>query len=131
MFNARTSATVEKLLRDNVATRSDDILLILKVWEQEGLTLTPEQTIKFRQVSKPETIRRTRQKIQEERYKPDTNIYKARHELAHNTRSTIAKERIAEIDQPQGKCPTCRDTFPSVQHLAAHIIKVHQRKLNV
>ena len=126
MFVPKTSVIVEKLLRDTPATRNDDILLILKVWELEGLNLTPEQKIKFKQVSKPETIRRTRQKIQEERYKPVEAVGQARKELATKTRSTIAKERIAAIDEPRGNCPSCDRVFTTKQHLARHIEKDHK-----
>lgn len=56
---------VETLLRNNERMRSDDKLLILTIWELEGLTLTPEQRQKFWDLPSPETIRRVRQKLQE------------------------------------------------------------------
>lgn len=49
----------------NKLLRANDKMLILSQWRTEGLELTPEQEQKFMQVSSPESIRRTRQKIQE------------------------------------------------------------------
>ena len=57
---------VGKVLRDVPDTRDSDRLLILEVWEREGLILNPIQREQFMQVSSTETIRRVRQKYQEE-----------------------------------------------------------------
>jgi len=48
-------------------TKSSDRLLFLKVWDLQGLKLTPQQQTLFLQVVlSPETISRRRRKIQEE-----------------------------------------------------------------
>lgn len=62
---------VEKVLKDNPATRDNDRLLILKVWKEQHPNLI---NLSFREFSKmyldevfmdTESIRRSRQKIQE------------------------------------------------------------------
>ncbi len=60
------SNKVEAVLRFNSSARSNDRLLMLKVWEGEGLYFSSSQADKFlNKVSSPESIRRTRQKLQE------------------------------------------------------------------
>lgn len=58
------SQTVEKILASDPETRDSDTKLIIRVWELQGLQLTPEQKDKLQNVSNPESIRRNRQKIQ-------------------------------------------------------------------
>lgn len=58
---------VTKTMADHFKTRGNDKLLMLFIWKTEGLVLTEEQaTIFLKCCSSPETIRRTRQKIQAE-----------------------------------------------------------------
>lgn len=59
---------IYKKLEGNAALRQNDKLLCLSVWEDEGLYLSTSQQRKFMEVSSPETIRRTRQKVQEDGY---------------------------------------------------------------
>lgn len=63
---------VEKVLASYPETRSDNRLLLFRVWEQQGLQLTPEQWEMVTHLRQPETIRRTRAKVQndEGRYRP-------------------------------------------------------------
>ena len=56
---------VRSVLRDNKQTRNSDRLLMLKVWETQGLHLTDEQKHTFMKCASSESIRRVRQKIQE------------------------------------------------------------------
>lgn len=53
------------LMESNKLLRANDKMLQLAQWRTEGLELTPHQEQIFMQVSSPESIRRTRQKIQE------------------------------------------------------------------
>lgn len=72
-------ALVKMILRDNPETRGDDLKLLLKVWEFQGLKFNEKQKYMFTRVMNPETIRRTRQKIQElGLYRPTPEIYQAR-----------------------------------------------------
>lgn len=83
-----------RLLSQNEIYRSKDRELILAIWEQEGLVLTEEQKRKFLKVSSPESIRRTRQKIQERgQYLPDANTQKRRKALANQTRQIVREEK--------------------------------------
>jgi hypothetical protein len=59
------SKTVERVLASTPETRDSDTKLIIKVWELQGLCLTPEQQEKLHNVANPESIRRNRQKLQE------------------------------------------------------------------
>ncbi len=56
---------VMQILRDKPETRGDDMKLILEVWTAQGLKLTQEQEHLFHQLMSTETIRRSRQKVQE------------------------------------------------------------------
>lgn len=63
---------VEEVLSRHAETRRDNRLLILRVWEEYGLQLTPAQWETVTRLPQPETIRRTRAKLQNEegRYQP-------------------------------------------------------------
>lgn len=87
--------TVEDILKAYPDTRGNDKLLILKVWEDYNLILTPYQRQKFmsKELPSTETIRRTRQKLQEcGRYMPVKEVQVARQQLAEETRNTIMKQ---------------------------------------
>ena len=55
---------IRKILSEHLETRNDDKELILKVWQAQGLTLSSYQQKLFKRIHSPETIRRTRQKLQ-------------------------------------------------------------------
>jgi hydroxymethylpyrimidine/phosphomethylpyrimidine kinase len=59
---------VMHVLANNVEAREDNLVLQFKTWEEEGLVLTDEQwaVVKCGMLSQPETIRRTRAKLQNE-----------------------------------------------------------------
>lgn len=61
----RLNLIVERLLANSQIYRDSDKHLILAVWRNEGLNLSPEQQTAFMHCSSPESIRRTRQKLQE------------------------------------------------------------------
>lgn len=61
-----TTQLIENILRERTQTRSDDKMLILAVWDQLGLKLTREQIEIFYDLPSTETIRRVRQKFQED-----------------------------------------------------------------
>jgi len=64
-------------------TRNDDFELIFSIWEDNGVILTPEQKQGIRNCPPPETIRRTRQKIQEQgMYQADDKTRNRRKKLA-------------------------------------------------
>jgi len=57
---------IEEVLSEDEASRSSHKRLILKVWERMGLCLDEDQAALFFKMPSPETIRRVRQKFQEE-----------------------------------------------------------------
>lgn len=63
---------VEKFLKESNEARGDDKILMIMVWQFQGLKLTQEQVDYFRvHCLSPESIRRNRQLIQEEgRWRP-------------------------------------------------------------
>lgn len=92
-----TNQTVARILATDYASRNDDKRLILKVWQELGLVLTLEQHELFmsKRIPSPETIRRTRQKLQEEgKFKATETVFNARHELADQVKHEIVQERL-------------------------------------
>jgi hypothetical protein len=65
---------VEQILRDEPKTRDSDKLLLLKVWEEYGLYLSEAQKDKFLHAPSSETVRRVRQKIQEQGKYPANHL---------------------------------------------------------
>lgn len=62
----RASAIIEGVLRDAPASRSSDRELYILVWEKYGFFMSATQKAKFRELPSSETIRRVRQKLQEQ-----------------------------------------------------------------
>jgi hypothetical protein len=82
-------------LARNAATRNSDRLLMLSLWREQGLELTPQQEQKFMEVTSPETIRRERQKIQADGlYQSNDQIRKARAELEVEHRAESINDRF-------------------------------------
>lgn len=61
----KTSDIIKNILGRDRQARNSDKHLLLKVWEHQGLYLTETQRAKFMDVASAESIRRTRQKLQE------------------------------------------------------------------
>ena len=86
---------VEAVLRDSPETRSDDMKLIMAVWDNQGLHLDENQKHIFRMVLPSETITRARRKLQEVgKYRPNDEIYRQRHLLEIEVRNKIGGEHI-------------------------------------
>jgi hypothetical protein len=70
---------VRQALKDNPQARNSDRVLLIQVWHTLGLNLTPDQIRKFLDIPSAETIRRVRQKLQENgEYVATGNIKQAR-----------------------------------------------------
>jgi hypothetical protein len=70
---------VERILEWYPETRNSDKKLLLRYYDQHGLHLTEEQADIFLSIKSPETIRRTRQKIQESgKYPATENVRRTR-----------------------------------------------------
>lgn len=83
---------IEKILNDVPVSRSNDKLLMLMVWEAEGLPMGDvfKRIFLSKQVSSPETIRRVRQKLQEQgKYQAADAVKEARKELEQETRDQL------------------------------------------
>jgi hypothetical protein len=84
----KTSNLVEWALKHDNNTRNNDWDLILKVWHEEGLHLSYQQQDFLKtHCSKPETIRRLRQKFQEQGdYLPSEQVEQVRYQKSVDTR---------------------------------------------
>ena len=58
--------TILRLCKENPELANDDVALMAKIWIEEGWYSNLTLLQNLRRVSKPETIRRTRQKLQAE-----------------------------------------------------------------
>src|ERR1035437_7854235 len=67
---------IKEILKDYPETRDSDKLLILKVWESEGLFLSDDRRDTFLKLTASETIRRSRQRLQEQGYYKSTQRVK-------------------------------------------------------
>jgi hypothetical protein len=107
--------TLESLVRNKLEVdedlRSDDIKLIVAIWEKEGLQLTEDQRKMLAKVHSPESIRRTRQKLQERGMcLPSAAVQKKRKALADRVRQEIREEKLPILfTMPAPK--TCIDPF--------------------
>ena len=87
------SRVVEMCLRDYPETRDSDRKLLVKVWEHCGFYLSEAQRYKFFGIASPESIRRTRQKIQESgKYPASERVSKSR-----RLKSLIVQQNIHTI----------------------------------
>lgn len=62
----KTVQIIKNILGNDRQARNSDRHLMLKVWEWQGLFLSESQRAKFMEVASAESIRRTRQKLQED-----------------------------------------------------------------
>jgi hypothetical protein len=86
----RTKKLVERVLELKPETRDDDKLLMLYVWQMQGLHFSKGQLEAFKKASSPESIRRTRQKLQEEGlYLASPEVEEQRYQMYTETRNAI------------------------------------------
>lgn len=91
---------VESTLAYHEDTRSNDRLLLLRVWEAQGFHLTQSQKNKFMEVSSAESIRRVRQKIQEQgRYPANEYVKKQRKFKAMQIQQMIPKTKPEKVEE--------------------------------
>lgn len=93
-----TSKIVERILRDNPDARNSDKILRYEVWEYQGFRLNDTQKrFYFEKLIDPETIRRTRQKLQERGlYPSDKAVKKRREELAREVSNEMSADKILD-----------------------------------
>ena len=107
---------VIEILEHSQSARNSDKDLILQVWESCGLILDEKQKEIWKNLPSSESIRRTRQKLQElGKYKADHEIIKAREENRKNMEITMLRQRISNPCEvcgeqalyPSRKCNQC------------------------
>lgn len=80
---------VGAVLRDVEDARKDDRILLLEVWDRQGLHLNKDQKAMFMRVMSAETIRRSRQLIQEKGFYRDIATYRQRQLAGDFVKSNI------------------------------------------
>lgn len=91
---------VERILQNEPATRSNDKLLILRVWENYGMGFSDSQRRTFLsdRLPSPETIRRTRQKLQAEgKYTASLTVLNQRQTQADQMKSEMGQFKQARM----------------------------------
>jgi len=95
-----TSQLIEKVLAQNESARGNDRLLIIAVWEMQGFYLSDTQKAKIMDIASPESIRRTRQKLNERgKYLPVEPIRKIRRFKGYQVQQSIPKTKPEKIEQ--------------------------------
>lgn len=96
----KISDVVESTLAHYEAARSNDRLLLIQVWEAQGFIMTPEQKAKFMELPSAETIRRVRQKIQEEgKYPANEYVRKQRKFKGMQVQQIIPKTKSEKVEE--------------------------------
>ena len=86
----RTKKLVERVLQQQPEARDDDKALMLQVWEMQGLCFSETQKKAFLRASSPESIRRTRQKFQQDgEYRASTEVEEQRYQMYVETKDAI------------------------------------------
>lgn len=86
----RVKDKVARVLDQKPETRDNDKLLMLYVWQIEGFYLSDKQIEQFKNASSPESIRRMRQKLQEEgKYLASPEVEEQRYQMYTETKDAI------------------------------------------
>lgn len=89
---------VRNILANHPATRNSDRELLIQYMQNEGMSLSPEQREIFRRMASPETIRRCRQKFQEDgRYIATDRIRRARRFKSYEVQQRITQTPIEKV----------------------------------
>lgn len=97
----KTLNLVEYVLLNNTKARNSDLELIISVWAEQGLHLSDlQKEILKSKCSKPETIRRLRQKFQEQgKYLADKTVEQARYNKYIETKHSVGVANPTETDE--------------------------------
>lgn len=101
---------VENILRVSRLARNSDTELQIIYMQKSGMNLTPEQIQTFKNLPSMETIRRIRQKLQEEgKFPADAEVEEARYQKFKEVTQAISKfkdkdssEEIEKLLESQG-----------------------------
>ena len=101
MLNRNLTITIESILAREPETRDNDMLLMIRVWEQAGFRFPSDLREAFisGHLTSPESIRRSRQKIQETgRYEATDRTKQGRvakqQQVHYEVKKTINQESI-------------------------------------
>jgi transposase len=85
---------IGEVLHDNPETREDDLELIFKVWDKQGAIIPDTIKTLLRKCYSPETIRRWRQKYNENGlYKPSKDTQDKRKQLQMEYRKELRQPK--------------------------------------
>ena len=94
---------VESLLRHLPQTRNSDKELFVCFMQKYGLELSPKQIAKFKQMPSLETVRRTRQKIQEQgKFEASEAVNEDRYKKFQSVRNNIKSVEPEKLLETQG-----------------------------
>lgn len=120
----RASAIIEGVLRDHPETRSSDRELYIQVWENYGFHMSEGQKAKFRELPSSETIRRVRQKLQEQGHYAATERVK-RH---RNFKSMEVQQKMPQT-RPEKVEPLLESVMSEAVGRAKQIVLPEQTSL--
>lgn len=129
---------VEQVLQEKQESRRNDLLLLLSVWKKQGLSLSQEQEdFILRNGCHQESVRRTRQKLQEGgKYLPDEATAERRKDSQRKmrdhfsgksrrvhvgTRFAVVKDRYGNIEK-QFEIPVYSDEVEELQQRGIKIV---------
>lgn len=117
----RASAIIEGVLRDHPDTRSSDRELYILVWEKLGFFMSDSQKAKFRELPSSETIRRVRQKLQEQgRYAASERVKQHR-----NFKGMEVQQKMPQT-QPEKVEPLLETAMPGLAAAAKRVVDSEQ-----
>lgn len=94
---------VENILRASRMARNSDTELQIIYMQKSGMNLSQEQQQKFRELPSMETIRRIRQKLQEEgKYPADAEVEEARYQKFKELKQNIQTDDVEKLLESQG-----------------------------
>lgn len=94
----KIAETIKRILKDYPETRSSDKELQIILMQESGMMLTPIQIEKFKDMPSFESIRRTRQKIQEDGlYVATDRVRRARRFKSYEVQQRITQTPIEKV----------------------------------
>lgn len=99
----KISQQIENILKLVPATRDSDKELLIIYMQKSGMELTNKQIKLFKEMPSTETIRRTRQSLQEQgKYQASPEVDRARFEKFKQVRSEITDKSPEELLEARG-----------------------------
>lgn len=91
---------VERILTQSRQARNSDRHLLIAYMQAEGMELTPEQVEIFTHMASLETVRRIRQKLQEDgKYLADQSVKQERDFKSHQMEQTMPGSTPADVER--------------------------------